>query len=110
MSKSAAWLDYQVQAGTSELRAGGEWNVRQFSDLADQLEKFQLGKYTYSVIDLSEITELDKEIIGSFDQALGKTLKAIVSWTLKTGQKVKRGKGSRTSNIEKSSKRFDVNF
>ena len=59
MSKSAAWLDYQVQAGTPVLRAGGEWNVRQLADLADQLEKFEFGKYTYPVIDLSEITELD---------------------------------------------------
>jgi len=59
VSKSAAWLDYQVQAGTPVLRAGGEWNVRQLADLADQLEKFEFGKYTYPVIDLSEITELD---------------------------------------------------
>ena len=51
-----------------------------------------------------------KEIIGSFDQALGKALKAIVSWTLKTGQKVKQGQGSRTSGIEKSSKRSDAFF
>ena len=51
-----------------------------------------------------------KEIIGSFDQALGKALKAIVSWTLKTGQKIKREKSRRTSGIEKSSKRSDAFF
>ncbi len=73
MSKSAAWLDYQVQAGTSVFRAGGEWNVRQLSNLVDQLEKFELGKCACPVIDLSDITELDtagawflKDIVGRF--------------------------------------------
>lgn len=35
------------------------------------------------------------EIIGAFDEALGKTLKAIVTWTLKTGQELKSKKKKR---------------
>jgi cholesterol transport system auxiliary component len=33
-----------------------------------------------------------KEIIGAFDEALGKTLKAIVTWTLKTGHELRQKK------------------
>ena len=35
------------------------------------------------------------EIIGSFDEALGKTLKAIVAWTLQTGHMIKGDKRKR---------------
>jgi ABC-type uncharacterized transport system auxiliary subunit len=35
------------------------------------------------------------DIIGAFDEALGKTLKAMVTWTLKTGEALNKKKKRR---------------
>jgi hypothetical protein len=78
MATGDGWIRTEREGDLLLLTAGGRWLISSLGDIDASLRKLAPGAVDQAQIDISAIE--------AFDTALGKTMKRVVEWALKTGR------------------------